>query len=43
MLKTAISHSMEFDSQDAVEEVLAQCRETLVDLQPQAGILFAGQ
>lgn len=42
MLKTVIAHSVELDSQDAVEEVLEQCRETLGKLQPQAGMLFAG-
>ena len=42
MLKTAIAHSIELDSQDAVEEVLEQCRETLGELQPQAGLLFTG-
>ena len=42
MLKTAIAHSVELDSQSAVEEVLAQSHETLRGLQPQAGMLFAG-
>lgn len=40
MLKTVIAHSMERDSQDAVEEVLEQCSKVLGELQPQAGILF---
>ena len=42
MLKTAIAHSLELDSQDAIEEVLAQCHEQLGDMKPQAGILFTG-
>ena len=42
MLKTAVAHSLELDSQDAIEEVLEQCRETLGELQPQAGLLFTG-
>ena len=42
MLTVVIAHSIELDSQDAIDEVLAQCRETLGDLQPQAGLLFAG-
>ncbi len=42
MLKTAIAHSLELDSQDAVKEVLEQCHEQLGDLMPQAGILFTG-
>ncbi|MAG13641.1 MAG: hypothetical protein CMN78_03490 [Spirochaetales bacterium] len=42
MLQTAIAHSTELDSQVAVEEVLKQTRETLGELRPQAGMLFAG-
>ncbi len=42
MLKTAISHSLELDSSDAIEEVLGHCHEQLGDLKPQAGILFTG-
>ncbi len=42
MLKVAVAHSLELDSQDAVQEVLAQCHDQLGDLKPQAGILFAG-
>ena len=42
MLKTTVAHSMELESQDAVEEVLKQCREKLGKLQPQAGLLFTG-
>jgi len=42
MLKTAIAHSLELDSQDAIKEVLEQCRETLGELQAHAGMLFAG-
>ena len=42
MLKVAIAHSLELDSQDAIKELLEQCHEQLVDIMPQAGILFAG-
>ena len=42
MLKTAIAHSLELDSQDAIKEVLEQSHEQLGDLKPQAGILFLG-
>lgn len=42
MIKTAISHSEDPDSLSAIEEVLAQCHQTLADQRPQAGILFAG-
>jgi len=42
MLKTAIAHSKELDSADAVEDVLEQCREILGELQAHAGMLFAG-
>ena len=42
MFKVAIAHSIELDSQDAIKEVLEQCHEQLVDLMPQAGILFTG-
>ena len=42
MLKTAIAHSLELDSKDAITEVLEQCRDQLGDLKPQAGILFTG-
>jgi len=42
MLKTAIAHSKELDSADAVEDVLEQCRETLGELQAHAGMLFTG-
>lgn len=42
MLQTAVVHSVELDSQDAVEDALDQCREKLGDVKPQAGILFAG-
>ncbi len=42
MLKVAITHSLELDSQDAIKEVLEQCHEQLGELKPQAGILFTG-
>ncbi len=42
MLKTTIAHSLELDSQDAAEEVLEQSRVKLGELNPQAGMLFAG-
>ena len=42
MIKAAVAHSLELDSQDAVQEVLAQCHNQLGNLKPQAGILFTG-
>lgn len=42
MLKTVITHSIELESADAVEEVLQQARIELGNLRPQAGLLFAG-
>ena len=42
MLKAAVAHSLELDSQDAIQEVIDQCHEQLGDLMPQAGILFTG-
>ena len=42
MFKVAVAHSLELDSVDAVTEVLEQCREQLGNLNPQAGIMFAG-
>ena len=42
MLTVAVAHSIELDSQEAIEEVLEQCRKKLGDLQPQAGLLFTG-
>lgn len=42
MLNVAIAHSLELDSQDAVQEILAQCHDQFGDLKPQAGILFTG-
>jgi len=42
MFKTAIAHSLELDSQDAIKDILEQCSEQLGDLMPQAGLLFAG-
>lgn len=41
MLKVAIGHSIDPDSDSAVQEVLSQCLETLNGEIPQAGILFA--
>lgn len=41
MLKVAIGHSIDPDSDSAVQEVLSQCLETLNGDMPQAGILFA--
>ncbi len=42
MIKTAIGHSEDPDSLAAIQEVVAQCHQTLTDQRPQAGILFAG-
>ncbi len=42
MLKTAVAHSLELESNEAIKEVLEQCHEQLGDLMPQAGLLFAG-
>jgi hypothetical protein len=42
MFKVAVAHSLELDSSEAVADVLEQCREQLEDLEPQAGLLFAG-
>jgi hypothetical protein len=41
MLKTAVGHSNDPDSLEAIGEILAQCRNTLGEQIPQAGILFA--
>ncbi len=41
MLKVAIGHSIDPDSDSAVQEVLSQCLQTLKGDMPQAGILFA--
>jgi len=38
----AVGHSYDLDSSDAIEEALDACLETLGDLTPQAGLLFAG-
>ena len=40
MLKNVIAHSIDIDTPDAIEEVLAQCSEQLGEHQPHAGILF---
>ena len=42
MLKTIVAHSLELDTKDAIEDVLAQCKEQLGNLTPQAGLLFSG-
>ena len=42
MLKTTIAHSLELDSEDAVDEVIEQSGVKLGELSPQAGMLFAG-
>jgi hypothetical protein len=41
MMKVAVGHSNDPDSQAAIAEVLEQCGSTLAGLKPQAGILFA--
>lgn len=41
MFKVAIGHSELSDSESAAKEILAQCKETLKDLKPQGGMLFA--
>jgi hypothetical protein len=41
MLKIAVGHSNDPDSQEAILEVLEQCRKTLSGSIPQAGLLFA--
>ncbi|WP_017296896.1 FIST signal transduction protein [Nodosilinea nodulosa] len=41
MLKVAVGHSNDPDSQEAIDEILDQCRAELGEHQPQAGILFA--
>jgi hypothetical protein len=41
MLKVAVGHSNDPDSTEAVDEVLAQCQNSLGGEKPQAGILFA--
>lgn len=42
MIKVSVGHSEDIDSVDAIEEVLAHCKEELGDLKPSAGILFTG-
>lgn len=42
MLKIAVAHSIEIDTDDALQEVLEQCDATLGSLMAQAGILFVG-
>ncbi|PZO20567.1 MAG: hypothetical protein DCF25_06400 [Leptolyngbya foveolarum] len=41
MFKVAVGHSVDPDSIEAIEEVLAQCQKTLGEDSPQAGIVFA--
>jgi hypothetical protein len=41
MLKIAVSHTEDIDSEDAVNELLEQCRSVLGDETAQAGILFS--
>ncbi|AFY40186.1 protein of unknown function DUF1745 [[Leptolyngbya] sp. PCC 7376] len=41
MFKVVVGHSVDPESQDAIEEILEQCQESLADLKPQAGILLA--
>lgn len=41
MLKIAVGHSCDPDSLEAVQEVIAQCQQSLEGTLPQAGILFA--
>jgi hypothetical protein len=41
MLKVAVGHSNDPDSQSAIDEVLEQCIRSLAGVTPQAGILFA--
>ena len=41
MLKIAVGHSIDPDSEEAVAEILEQCQKTLEGNVPQAGVLFA--
>jgi hypothetical protein len=41
MIKVGLGQSENIDTQTAIEGVLAQCRQQLAGLQPQAGIVFA--
>lgn len=41
MLKVAVGHSNDPDSEEAVNEVIEQCQKSLAGEMPQAGILFA--
>lgn len=41
MLKVAVGHSNDPDSLEAIQEVLAQCQDTLGEERPIAGILFS--
>jgi hypothetical protein len=41
MLKAAVGHSNDPDSLEAIEEVIAQCKQVLGEDIPQAGLLFA--
>ena len=42
MLQVVVGHSADPESQEAVEEIIEQCQESLTGIPPQAGILFAG-
>ena len=42
MLQVVVGHSADPESQDAIDEIIEQCRESLANVEPQAGILFAG-
>ncbi|MBW4614487.1 MAG: FIST C-terminal domain-containing protein [Desmonostoc vinosum HA7617-LM4] len=41
MLKVVVAHSEDPDSKSAIAEIIKQCSDDLIDLKPQAGILFA--
>jgi hypothetical protein len=41
MLNVAIGHSEDFDSSDAIEEILEQCKQQLKGKTAQAGVLYA--
>ncbi len=40
MIKVSVGHSEDIDSVDAIEEILAHCKDELGDIKPSAGILF---
>ncbi|MBF0289895.1 MAG: FIST C-terminal domain-containing protein [SAR324 cluster bacterium] len=41
MLKAAIGHTEDIDTEDAIDEILEQCKQELGDLKAQAGILYS--